>query len=320
MNESSSSCIEGEVRNLLFGVFLLALGCSSASSSFVATDGGDGGARDGDPVFSDGGEPSCKNVVLKWWSASKPGADGTWGTPDDDVSGLRDLRLDDRAAVGAIVWHSARGADGTWDTNDDVIDLANRYEWDKTALLRLWTSTSSGTDGAWGTVDDPPSNVATFTNDANGHLLEQKFLGAAGADGTWLTADDVQQGRTTYEFNSAGTEGVLRNYTAKGNDGAWGTSDDVIGAVIRPKGKTYRVADTVVYYNQPGKDGSWATPDDVIASVLVVDCAKAIIWRYSAPGPDATWQTADDVVGSYEWMTGRADCLVAACTAMTGPN
>lgn len=308
------------MRNLTFGLLLLALGCSNTSSTFVTNDGGDAGAQDGDPVFSDGGEPSCKNVTLKWWAASKPGADATWGTPDDEVSGLRDFRLDDRAAVGAIVWHTARGADATWDTTDDVISLANRYEWDKTALVRLWTSGSAGTDGSWGTSDDPPSNVAVFTNDANGHLLEQKFFGEAGADGKFLTTDDVQSGRTTYEFNSTGTEGVLRSFTSKGSDDVWGTSDDVIGSVMRPSGKTYRVANKIVVYTQPGGDGQWATPDDVIGSLLVVDCAKAAIWRYSGAGADAKWQTADDVVQSYEWLTGRADCLVAACTAMTGPN
>ena len=84
-----------------FAFAVLLLGCSSASSTFLADGGDDGGKPDGgDPIFSDGGEASCKHVVLKWWAASKPGPDGTWGTPDDDVTALRDLRLDDRAAVG----------------------------------------------------------------------------------------------------------------------------------------------------------------------------------------------------------------------------
>ncbi|CAN5371314.1 hypothetical protein BH09MYX1_BH09MYX1_22640 [soil metagenome] len=257
---------------------------------------------------------------MKWWVATSPGADSAWGTADDTISGLRELHLDQNAAIGAIAWHSTPGADSAWDTKDDVVDTGTRYEWNKSVLARIWTSNAAGPDGVIATADDPPSNLATFTNDANGHLLEQAFFGAAGADDKWLTADDVEQARTTYEFNTAGTEGLLRNYGSPGADGKWGTGDDVITSMARPKGKTYRVADAVVYYTQSGADTVWTTADGVIGGVLTVDCAKAVIRSYSSAGPDTTWQTSDDTIGSYQWLSGRAECLGVACAVLTGPN
>lgn len=144
------------------------------------------------------------------------GADGVFGTPDDDgivaIEALNEFGFTDTLAV-----YNDRGPDGVFFTADDVLSQDRTYTYgdhgelmlihevstafgdsyegfrhDENQLETLFMNIADpGPDAEYGTDDDIPAFYGTSAHDALGGLTMEDFYSDAGPDAAWFTADDL---------------------------------------------------------------------------------------------------------------------------------
>lgn len=198
------------------------------------------------------------------------------------------------------------GRDGIWFTEDDSPVGSHFLVWDDDLLLRT-DVVVAGSDGRIGTGDDVVKDSTVRTYDADGNVLEERWLTAEGPDGEWLTSDDTVKELSSWE-RSEGAEGrhVLGvTYDSPGPDGAWRTADDTAAFATLYELDAQNRLVLVANFTGPqarGPDEVYGTNDDTSIrkyTTTTYDEAgrEAASVEYRGAGGDGLWWTADDVVG-----------------------
>ena len=125
-----------------------------------------------------------------------PGADNTWLTRDDDVTGYDDFTYDASGNPTRQVYYSSwsmgAGPDGVWFNDDDEPEnyIDNTYDTKGNRIRQVsysgW-SEGAGPDGNWFTGDDVPNKYTDYTYDADDNLVRRANYNNAGPDGAWFT-------------------------------------------------------------------------------------------------------------------------------------
>jgi hypothetical protein len=127
------------------------------------------------------------------WSVG-PGADGLWGTRDDDV--FSSVRFRYERGLGNVwdlmmVFFSGSGGDGVWGTGDDDTPFISQgIRFVDNRLVESRANLDPGADGVWGSGDDRPLISVWISYDSQGYPLGA-YYGDPGLDRRWGTPDDI---------------------------------------------------------------------------------------------------------------------------------
>jgi len=155
------------------------------------------------------------------------GADGVYGTSDDQQWGGIAYSYDAQGRWSTISQSNGAGADGVQFTDDDVNDY-QAYSWAADGLsMRYDDYNAAGADGKFATVaDDQLAYYGLLTYDAHGNRIRSVTYTAASPGGPMVVHRYM-----TYTYDANDNRKTLTSFSGPGPDGTWFTADDVVSNV-----------------------------------------------------------------------------------------
>jgi len=226
------------------------------------------------------------------------GPDRMIGGGDDLIGGRSEYTFDGVRDPRRLIVRDEPGADGTFGTPDDVISIDRRYRFISPGLYRLHNN-HAGPDGLLGTPDDYDDGLNERTYDPDTDEQTHSCQIDAGGDLMAFTSDDFITSCNRFEASAGERRTIL--LVGPGDDGAWRTPDDVLGSpwrlqLLDADGNVVRTETHAL-----AGDGT-ATPSDATLLSYVtfeLDANGLVIESlgYEGAGADTLWNTSDDVAG-----------------------